>query len=123
MKVLIVDDTRDIVSLFRDFLEIRGDCKISVAYSGEEALQSVKAEKPDLIILDVLMPGISGLDVVQVLRSEAETAEIPVILASGVAEAPEEEERKRLGIIDFMRKPISMKALGNRVGELSSMMN
>ncbi len=123
MKVLIVDDTRDIVSLFRDVLETRGDCEISVAYSGVEALQSVKAHKPDLIILDVLLPDLSGMEVVQALRSEAETSAIPVIMASGVAEAPEEEERKRLGIIEFLRKPVSMKALTSKVGELSSLMN
>lgn len=123
MKVLIVDDTKDIVSLFRDYLEIRGDCKVSVAYSGEEALEAVKSDKPDLIILDVRMPGLSGLEVVQALRNDGETSGIPVILASGVAEAPEEEERKRLGIIEFLRKPVSMKVLSGKVSELSNSMN
>ncbi len=123
MKVLIVDDTKDIVSLFRDYLEMRGDCRVSVAYSGEQALEAVKNDRPDLIILDMIMPGLSGMEVIVALRKNADTSRIPVILASAIAEAPEEEERRKLGIIEFLRKPVNFKLLNSKVGELQSMMN
>lgn len=123
MKVLIVDDSRDIAYLFRDFLELRGDCSVSVAFSGEEALTAVKSNKPDLIILDMVLPGLKGMEVIEALRKTAETSGIPVILASAIEEAPEKEEQRRLGVIEFIQKPINFKLLSSKVGDIVNRLN
>ena len=77
-RILIVEDEPDMVAIMKLTLESKG-FKVIAAYDGEEGLQKAKSEKPDLIILDVLMPKISGDDLATILKKEPETYNIPLI--------------------------------------------
>ena len=83
-KILVVDDEKDMVDATKMILEMEG-YEVVVAYDGGEALQKVDAEMPDLILLDQMMPGKSGIEVCKILKSQAKTKHIPVLIftASG----------------------------------------
>ena len=119
VKVLVVDDENVIADLIRDQLKARGDYDISLAYSGTEALTKIGEDKPDLVILDIAMPGLSGLEMLDILRKKSETADIPVILASAI-DCPPFEERKRLGVVEFLKKPLDFTKLNQIICELDS---
>jgi len=91
-KILLVDDCVDYVDLMKIELEAWGYL-IEVAYDGEEAIQKVKDVKPDLILLDIMMPKLNGYEVLKILQKDSEHKKIPVIIAS----AKEDEESKKLG--------------------------
>ncbi len=117
MKVLVIDDEASIASLFEAYLEVKGNHEIILAHSGVEGLAKAKEHKPDLIILDIQMPDISGFEVIEGLRKDSATAAIPVILSS-VTEGPAMEDKMRLGIVDFLRKPVDFEKLGELVREV-----
>jgi|GEM_PF-2119592 len=113
-KVLVVDDERNIAELLRLHLEREG-YYVSIAGNGEDALRRALQEKPDLIMLDVLLPSISGLDVLRNLKSDPQTAEIPVVMVSIM---PEEQEAYRLGARAYFTKPVYEKELILKVNQL-----
>jgi two-component system alkaline phosphatase synthesis response regulator PhoP len=78
-KILVVDDERHIVGLIRVNLE-RAGCEVITAFDGKEALEKVELENPDLVILDAEMPGMDGVEVLQKLRRNSITRELPVIV-------------------------------------------
>ena len=84
-RIMVVDDERDMVDAVKMVLEMEG-YEVVVAYDGDEALQKVDAEMPDLILLDQMMPGKSGIEVCKILKSQAKTKHIPVLIftASGL---------------------------------------
>jgi len=94
MKILVVDDERDIVELLSYNLEKEGFTVIK-AYDGEEALKLVKAKKPDLVILDLMLPGIQGIEVCKTIRGNPETATLPVIMVT--AKGEEVDRGRRAG--------------------------
>ena len=79
LRVLVVDDEEDVLRLARIILE-SGGYEVATASSGEEALRMVEEDRPDLVLLDVVMPGLSGLDVCRLLRRDKETQGIPIIM-------------------------------------------
>lgn len=105
-RILLVDDQREVTRLLRSALETlnRGDIIVEVP-SGEEALLEIGRGGADLLVLDVRLPGISGLDVVRRLRRINSKAQ--VILISGVADARLEAEAQNLGVLAFLRKPLA----------------
>ncbi|MBI4218020.1 MAG: response regulator, partial [Elusimicrobia bacterium] len=106
----------------QDYLEMMGGHKVSIADSGPDALSQVKAQKPDLIILDHIMPGITGVQVLGELKKSRETADIPVVIFS-VSDEPTLEERKSLGVIEFLRKPIDFAKLSQIIQDLEKQKN
>jgi PAS domain S-box-containing protein len=112
--VLIVDDDPSIRSLLRQELEAAGHA-VREARSGEEALAAVKQERPGLIILDVIMPGLSGFDVAAALRNDPQTLDIPVIILSVVHDR---ERGVRLGVEQYFTKPVSTEVLMHEVDTL-----
>ncbi len=102
-RVLVVDDTKANVDVLVETL--RGSCKIGVALSGENALKAVERNKPDLILLDVLMPGIDGYEVCRRLKANPETAGIPVVFVTALEEAASRETGFNVGGADFLNKP------------------
>lgn len=117
MKILVVDDEKEITDLFQDYLEGSG-YQVRVAHSGSEALVKVGQEKPDLIILDILMPDLTGLQVVDTLKRNPDTSRIPIILSS-VLEGPGQKEKLQAGIADFLQKPIDFSRLDQMVKKIS----
>ncbi len=84
-KILIVDDEQDIVELVKNRLEVN-NYDVICASDGEEGIKKAKEQKPDLIVMDILMPHMQGGDAVRLLRSDAATKHIPIIFLSGVME-------------------------------------
>jgi len=116
-KILVVDDTPKNVKLLADLLSVKGYA-VATASSGLEALVKVETEKPDLVLLDVVMPEMSGYEVCRKIRENPETGILPVIMVTALD--PGEERIKGLdaGADDFLTKPINQAELLARVRSL-----
>src|ERR1700761_1979118 len=104
--VLVVDDTPENLTLMSDLL--KGSYKVKVANNGEKALRIAASEvTPDLILLDVMMPGLDGYEVCRRLKASPATRDIPVVFLTAKAEAEDEQAGLELGAVDYVTKPIS----------------
>jgi DNA-binding response OmpR family regulator len=112
--VLIADDDADILELLHTVLERAGYGPIA-ATDGEEALRLARERLPRACILDVVMPRLGGLDVLRVLRSEAATAHIPVLILSASVQNPDVEAALKAGANDYLTKPFSYTELLDRL--------
>ena len=116
-RVLVVDDTPQNVKLLADILGAKGFVAIT-AGSGEEGLAKLAAEKPDLVLLDVMMPGISGYEVCRRIRADPATALLPVVLVTSLDPREERVKGIEAGADDFLPKPIQQAELLARVRSL-----
>ena len=112
-KVLVVDDTEANIDILVDTIE--SDYDVSVAMDGEGALEIVADEKPDLILLDIMMPGMDGYEVCQKLKSDEHTKNIPVIFLTAMTEEQDEARGLALGAVDYVTKPFSPELIKSRV--------
>ena len=103
--VLVVDDTPDNLSLMSNLL--KDLYKVKVANNGEKALKIATSTPPDLILLDIMMPGMDGYEVCQRLQDEPSTRDIPVIFLTAKSEVEDEERGLAIGAVDYITKPIS----------------
>ncbi|QYR52646.1 response regulator [Lysobacter soyae] len=104
MKVLVIDDSLTIVNVLSRMLE-QNQYQVLSAGDAESGLALARTEKPELIFLDVVLPGMSGFDALRHFRKQEETATTPVIMISGNAMATEQFYVKRIGADEFMKKP------------------
>jgi adenylate cyclase len=116
-RILVVDDTPANVKLLGDLLAARGYA-VSTAKNGEEALAKVAAEKPDLVLLDVMMPGLSGYDVCRRIRGDAATSLLPVVMCTSLDPQQERVKGIEAGADDFLSKPVNQAELFARVKSL-----
>jgi two-component system phosphate regulon response regulator PhoB len=116
-KVLIVDDEKDIVDLVAYNLGRNGYETIT-ASNGNEALESAFKNAPDLIILDLMVPGIDGTEVARRLKADARTNKIPIVMLTAKSEETDVVVGLTLGADDYVTKPFSMKVLLARVGSV-----
>ena len=116
-KVLVVDDTPQNVKLLADILTAKGFAPITAA-SGEEALAKLAAEPPDIVLLDIMMPGLSGYDVCKRIRADAATALLPVVLVTSLDPHGERLKGIEAGADDFVQKPFNQAELLARVRSL-----
>jgi len=116
-KVLVVDDTPHNVKLLGDLLQVKGYA-VATAATGEEALAKLPAERPDIVLLDVMMPGLSGYDVCRRIRADVATALLPVVLVTSLDPAQERIHGIEAGADDFLSKPINQAELFARVRSL-----
>lgn len=112
--ILIVDDEEDIVELIRYNLTKEGYV-VTAVDSGEKALKPAREEQPDLIILDLMLPGMSGLDVCRALRTDSITENIPIIMLSARGEEADIVIGLELGADDYITKPFSPRILLARI--------
>ena len=104
--ILVVDDTPDNITLISELL--KDAYKVKVAINGEKALKQTQGEgKPDLILLDIMMPGLSGYDVIRELKGNSETKNIPVIFLTAMSDVADEKAGLAMGAADYITKPIS----------------
>ncbi len=104
--ILVVDDTPENLELMAGLLA-HEQYRVRVAHNGERALQLARAQRPDLILLDIMMPGIDGYAVCAALKADPETALIPVIFLTAKVEIEDETRGLSLGAADYITKPIS----------------
>ena len=115
--ILIVDDEQDILGLVEFHLQQQGYETLK-ATSGETALKLARNEKPDLIVLDLMLPGMSGLDVCKYLKSEPATENIPVIMLTAKGEEADIVQGLEMGADDYVTKPFSPKILMARLNSV-----
>lgn len=118
-KVLVVDDEPNIV-LSIEFLMQQAGFDVATAEDGESALKSVAETPPDLILLDISLPGISGFDVLEQLRGDPQHARLPIIMLTAHGREVEKEKGLALGADDYVTKPFSTQALVEKVKSLLS---
>lgn len=111
--VLVVDDTEENVDILVDALA--EDYEIAVAMDGESALEAVEDERPDCILLDIMMPGMNGFEVMEKLQSDPETASIKVIFLSGAGDAEDKAKGMGMGAVDYIVKPFSIPDVMDRL--------
>ena len=114
VSILIVDDDQINCELLANILQHDGYL-VSVASTGEEALQTVRVEPPNLIVLDIMMSGISGYDVCRQLKADSQTSEIPVIFVSALDDVKSKVKAFRAGGIDYIHKPFESEEVLARV--------
>ena len=103
-RVLIVEDEAVILRLLEVNFRLAG-FEVETAARGEEALAKATADPPDVAILDIMLPGLSGIEVCQRLRAAPETAEVPVIMLSARTQDEERERSYALGVVAYVTKP------------------
>ena len=105
-KILVVDDTPDNLALMAGLL--KGQYRVILANNGEKALRLARdAEPPDLILLDIMMPGLSGTEVCVALKSDPATRDIPVIFLTAMSATEDEQRGLEVGAVDFITKPVN----------------
>ena len=109
-SILVVEDEVDILGLLTYNLEKNG-YKVTGVGSGEDALDEIKRSLPDLVLLDLMLPGIDGLDICKVLKSNEQTAEIPVVMLTAKGEESDIVAGLELGADDYITKPFSISVL------------
>jgi two-component system, OmpR family, phosphate regulon response regulator PhoB len=114
-RILVVDDEPDITALVAYHLA-RGGYRVSTAATGTEALRLARTERPDLVILDLMLPGVSGYDVLAELRRLDDTRDVGVILLTARREEVDRIRGLTLGADDYLTKPFSPAELSLRVG-------
>jgi len=115
-KILIIDDERDIVNTLTLMLKAR-DYTVSTALDGQEGLEKAKNERPNLILLDIMMPGMDGYNVCMKLKSDRETRNIPVVIVSAKAERESIIKCHSIGASDFIAKPFNFPTLLGKLGK------
>jgi len=116
-RVLIVDDSATIVALLRKFLQQSGYATLE-AGDAEQGIELARAERPDLVFLDIVLPNMNGFQALRILRRDPVTKDIPIIMISGNEQATEQFYAQRIGADDFMKKPFSRAEVFVRIERL-----
>src|SRR4051812_26524711 len=114
-RVLIVEDEHDIAGLIKHTLERGGETEAQVVSSGDAALETVAARVPDLIILDLNLPVVGGLEVCRILRSRADVPRVPIIMLTARTSEDDRVSGLEHGADDYVTKPFSLRELTARV--------
>ena len=117
-KILVVDDNAQNLELLVEYLQTIDDVETSTAVDGIEALEMVQQVEPDLILLDIMMPRMSGFEVCRKLKSDPNTRDIPIIMVTALNELSDIERGVESGTDDFLSKPVNRLELLTRVKSL-----
>jgi two-component system alkaline phosphatase synthesis response regulator PhoP len=116
-RILLVEDSRDIADLLRHYLE-RAEHDVDLVTNGPDVLPHVQARRPDLVLLDLMLPGLDGLEVCRALRRNSATADVPIIMVTARGEEADRIGGLELGADDYVVKPFSPKEVVARVAAL-----
>ncbi len=120
-KALVVDDDQDLVELLQDVLETDGRFEVRAVNNGFDAGMMVKEYRPDVIVLDVMLPDINGKEVCQRVRTDPAMDDVKIICISGMVEADKIDDLREAGANDFLQKPFEMETVLDRVCKLLDM--
>ena len=115
LRILLIEDDLDIQRMVQLSLKFQGGHQVSVASGGVQGLALAAADKPDLILLDVMMPEMDGYETCQRLKADPETRPIPVVFLSARAQHSEIQKGKELGAIGYLVKPFDPMTLGSQL--------
>jgi two-component system, OmpR family, alkaline phosphatase synthesis response regulator PhoP len=113
-KILVVDDEEDILELVRFNLSKEG-YRVTCAVTGESAVEIARSEHPDLLVLDLMLPGMDGLEVAKFLKNNPETQNLPIVMLTAKGEESDVVTGLELGADDYVTKPFSPKILAARI--------
>ena len=119
-KILLVEDDEMLSQVYRSRFEIEG-FEVKEVYNGEDALSAALSFRPDIILLDAMMPRISGFDVLDILRNTPETANMTVIMLTALSQPRDQERAKSLGVDDYLVK--SQVVIGDVVARVKKHLN
>jgi DNA-binding response OmpR family regulator len=114
IEVLLVDDEQDFVDTLAERLQAR-DLKVDVVYDGKQAMTFLKEKQPDVIVLDLKMPGLHGIEVLRLIKKSYK--DVQVIILTGHGTDKDEMEARRLGGFDFLKKPADLDLLVSKINE------
>ena len=116
-RVLVIDDNKEIRDLFQWMFNLSG-FTVELAENGYEGIEHFKIKKPDLIFLDVNMPGMDGLQTLQEIRKTDPMAQCPVLVVTGVSESPKINDMLNLGALECVSKPFDVFELQNKISHI-----
>lgn len=116
-RILVVDDDRSIVKVLRGYLEQSG-YQVLTAYDGEAALRTLRRERPDLVVLDLMMPGCDGWEITRLVRADSALASLPIILLTARVDDGDKIFGLELGADDYITKPFNAREVVARVNAL-----
>ena len=116
-KILLVDDEDGFLAVIQEALEIRG-LDVVTAKSAVEAGLELSSKKPDLILMDIKMPGIDGLQACAAIKKNPNTTHIPIIVVSALSDDDQIKRAYKMGIADYLVKPVDIEKLMNRIKEV-----
>jgi CheY-like chemotaxis protein len=117
-KILVIDDNADLLQMLRLILEERGNHHVTLSADGADGLSRALSSPPDLAIVDVMMPGITGYDVVRRMREQPQTATTPILILTARGQMIDRQTALRAGASDHMAKPVTPQVLLDKVDEL-----
>ncbi|MFH1191669.1 MAG: response regulator [Candidatus Omnitrophota bacterium] len=115
-RILIVDDQEEVLALLRDSLVSAG-YEIMVCIAPKNAFAAIKSFKPDLILLDLLMPDLGGLEICEILNNNQETHGIPIIIISGFGNLVDIKKAYQLGAVGYLVKPFPLESLSKEISK------
>jgi twitching motility two-component system response regulator PilH len=118
-RIMVVDDSPTERHVLNDFLTRKG-FEVIIAENGEQAIEKAKAEKPDLILMDVVMPGVNGYQATRTITREDSTRDIPVIMCTSKDLPTDRIWGMRQGALDYMVKPVNLEELLGRIQQLGT---
>jgi two-component system, cell cycle response regulator DivK len=110
-KVLVVDDNHNVRSFLVLLLEQSGGYETLEAATGEEAVEKAISGRPDVILMDIILPGINGVDATKAIRNNPSTAQIPIIAYSALPLVRWKEQALKAGMVAYLQKPINLQLL------------
>ncbi|GAI80757.1 unnamed protein product, partial [marine sediment metagenome] len=117
--ILLIEDERTIQELIKTILEKEG-YKIIPAYSGKEGIEIAEKEKPNLILLDIFLPDINGIEVCSAIKSNSKTSAIPIIMCTAVQRIGDMDKAIEKGAADYIMKPLNIEKLKTKVSQFIS---
>ena len=120
-KIMVVDDEESLLILVSNLLETHG-FDVITAKNGEECLSALKTEKPDLILLDIMMPGMTGIETAEAIRSDPKTRKIKIVFLTVIESREIKSEKfRKINAVDYITKPFDNKYLVAKIGEILDM--
>ena len=114
MKILLIDDSSVNNLLLQNIFEDEG-YDVQTAFSGREGLEKIDIDKPDLVVLDIMMPRMDGFEVLKQIISNPGTKNIPVIMLTAKKDSSDEELARKIGAVDYMTKPVDIENTLQRI--------
>lgn len=117
-NILLIDDEETIQEVVQVGIAIEAGWQVAIASSGREGINLAKDRQPDVILLDVMMPNMDGIDTLSQLKSNEKTNTIPVIFLTAKAQAEEKKQFQNLGVVDVITKPFNSMTLASQIAKI-----